>query len=389
MRTPAAAPGRTQRLRDPAGPRWASFVHDIALVDVATVLVVDDDVALARNIAALLSPLGVRASIATSVEEALDLARRSSFDVAIVDIMLPDGDGLALAPLICEHAPDSEIVFVTGQATLDHAALAVGHRASALLIKPFAPNRLVSTVRNALDRKRSAARVLESRLREHQRRALSRLGDGLAHELRNPLNGALLQLEVVTRQLLRDDHDTSLAVLGRLADARSELRRLARTLTEFECCVRPSSTSIERVAAGALVERALAGLTRVAARQGVAIVCELEADLDLEVDPDGMARALGKLAENAIEAMPSGGTLTIAIRTAGDRVIIELEDDGVGIADVTAVFDPFFSTKPMGTGLGLNVAERVVADHRGTIAVRSRPGSTRFTITLPAETSLT
>jgi len=94
------------------------------------------------------------------------------------------------------------------------------------------------------------------------------------------------------------------------------------------------------------------------------------------------------LLTNALDALDGDGTITITTRALGDDVLVEIADDGQGIpADVQSrIFEPFFTTKQVGegTGLGLDVARRIVIGHRGAIAVRSQPGATVFSVTIPA-----
>ena len=95
------------------------------------------------------------------------------------------------------------------------------------------------------------------------------------------------------------------------------------------------------------------------------------------------------LCMNAVQAMPDGGTLSVRTRRDRDRVVLEIEDTGSGIhpLHLERIWDPFFTTKPVGqgTGLGLEIARRIVEAHRGTLAFTSEPGRTRFTVRLPAE----
>jgi signal transduction histidine kinase len=104
------------------------------------------------------------------------------------------------------------------------------------------------------------------------------------------------------------------------------------------------------------------------------------------LDVERAKQALGNLVRNAIDAVDSGGTVTITVRRLADEVEIDVTDDGAGIADPKApVFDAFFTTKAQGTGLGLSIVQRVVTDHGGDVTFESRPGRTVFTVRLPAE----
>jgi signal transduction histidine kinase len=123
------------------------------------------------------------------------------------------------------------------------------------------------------------------------------------------------------------------------------------------------------------------------------IVCKLELDDQLPaiaVDPDLTHRALSNLVLNAMDAMASGGTLTLRTRGAADRVIIEVADSGTGLTpeECERIFTPYYTSKQHGTGLGLAIVQSVVSDHGGTIRVQSEPGrGTTFVIELPLNLS--
>jgi len=116
-----------------------------------------------------------------------------------------------------------------------------------------------------------------------------------------------------------------------------------------------------------------------------------EPTVKADVDPAQMRQALWNLCLNAVEAMPQGGELSVGVRTVTPEsgwplVEITVEDTGVGItaAELTQVFEPFYTTKPQGTGLGLAIAHRIVEDHGGEMRVQSEPyRGSRFTISLP------
>jgi signal transduction histidine kinase len=105
------------------------------------------------------------------------------------------------------------------------------------------------------------------------------------------------------------------------------------------------------------------------------------------VDAQQFRQILWNLCLNAVEAMPEGGELRVSVSVRGATLEVAVSDtgDGIAAADVSHVFEPFFSTKPEGTGLGLALVHRIVQDHGGEIDVRSAPGlGTTFTLTLPA-----
>ncbi|HVH41184.1 MAG TPA: ATP-binding protein, partial [Labilithrix sp.] len=210
--------------------------------------------------------------------------------------------------------------------------------------------------------------------------AVGTLAAGLAHEIRNPLNGAHLHLSLLERALKKtpgsDDALESVHVV------RDEIQRLARLVTEFLDFARPRPLLAAPTSVRGLCERVI---QLVQARDNVALQLDLPAtDVVLEADKDRLAQVFLNLLQNALDAVTGKGT-TVCLRARREprHVWIEVEDDGPGIAENAPVFDAFFSTKPNGTGLGLAIAHRVVTDHGGTIDVESKPGRTRFRVNLP------
>jgi two-component system sensor histidine kinase HydH len=108
--------------------------------------------------------------------------------------------------------------------------------------------------------------------------------------------------------------------------------------------------------------------------------------MPLDADPERLHRALSNLVLNAMDAMPDGGTLTIAAKTHRDKVEIRVADTGAGMTpeECERLFTPYYTTKEHGTGLGLAIVQSVIADHAGTISVESGAGSgATFVIALP------
>ena len=117
----------------------------------AAVLIVDDEEALAENVAEIIGTLGVDTAIASDRKSALAVAATRDFDVAIIDVRLPDGDGISLLEPLRARSPYMQLVLVTGNATLEGAIAAVRGDAFAYVLKPVSPPDLIDTIRRALD----------------------------------------------------------------------------------------------------------------------------------------------------------------------------------------------------------------------------------------------
>lgn len=236
------------------------------------------------------------------------------------------------------------------------------------------------------------ADVTEERIereRQHQEKRLAALGTlaaGLAHEIRNPLNGARLHVSFLQRSLSSSKEACEPEVLEAIHVVGDEIQRLARLVTDFLDYAQPRPLARAPASVQALCARALQ-LVRSAAEDGHVSLCEdlPPHDLVFEADSQRLEQVLLNLLHNAIEAVaPRGGKVVLRARREPHHVWIEVEDDGAGLpSGDPPVFDAFFSTKPNGTGLGLAIVHRIVTDHGGSIDVDSRPGRTRFRVKLP------
>jgi PAS domain S-box-containing protein len=468
----------------------------------ARVLLVDDNVdlvdglkmTLESNVFAASLP-GIEVVSAASGAHALEIARTDGFDIAIVDVKLPDVSGVDLIAQLRATRPKSEVLLMTGNATLDTAIGALKGGAFAFVLKSFRPEDLCATVEQALTkvelvrereelegryrdlveltdvlvvslneslqvsllnqkttslaglsredmlgkpfvdswiRAADRARVrdaLQATFRDHavreveadfvgrepsrrirwhlshigglvsgigvdvtDRRALEKraadsealsamgtLAMNLAHEIRNPLNAAVLQLHLLGRQLQRlpIEDATVQALLGRTDIVREEIARLNRMLTEFLDLARPRGIASEAVDVGLLLGEVIAFEREAAAARGISIDYEAPERLTLALgDREKLKQVILNLVVNAFEAMKEGGSLQVRALASAESVSIVLVDNGPGIEPdvLTNIFDPFFTTKEAGTGLGLSIVRKVLDQHRGKIDIASTRG---------------
>jgi len=226
---------------------------------------------------------------------------------------------------------------------------------------------------------------LEEQLRHADRLAtIGQLSAGVAHELNEPLGNILAFAQLASKeaglpaQAARD--------LDKIVATSLHAREIIKKLMLF---ARQTPPQKKPVGLNAVVEEALYFLESRCLKQGVSVERRLAAELpEIAADPSQLNQVLVNLVVNAIQAMPAGGTLTIATRRSGDCVVLSVEDTGVGMdAEVQSrIFTPFFTTKDVneGTGLGLPVVHGIVSSHEGTIAVHSAPDrGARFEISLP------
>ncbi len=356
----------------------------------ARLLIVDDNLTLVENLTEILEEAGYAVRPASSCAAALGAAREG-FDVALVDLRLPDGDGTLLAPQLKEASPDGEVVLLTGFATLESAVAAVRAGACAYLVKPCATQELLVTVEQAMRQVR-----LHGEKRELSRRAqtvekLAAVGTmtaGLSHEIRNPLNAAALQLTVLERRVQKLPRAEQPTLLEPLHLVRDEIRRLDHILEDFLQFARPREFVPQPVEAVPVLTKVLDLLEGEAERRGIRVERRLEPVPPVAGDEERLRQVVMNLALNAMEAVPSGGWLRIISRpTDGESGVEILVDDsgkGVPAEQRERIFEPFFTTKAKGSGLGLSIVHAIVTQHGGTITVGDAPeGGARFILRLP------
>jgi len=229
-------------------------------------------------------------------------------------------------------------------------------------------------------------RALQERTRQSERlAAVGTLAAGLAHEIRNPLNGALLHVTYLERALKRsagsDDALETTRFIG------GEIQRLSLLVRDFLVFARPAPPNRKPASLQALCSRAVAVVADDASRVKATLVTDLTStDLVAEIDSDKIEQLLLNLLRNAIDAVEGagGGRVVLRLRRQPRSVLLEVEDDGPGLPSPEApIFDAFYSTKSQGTGLGLAIVHRVVTDHGGSVEVDSHPGRTVFRVVLP------
>ncbi len=215
--------------------------------------------------------------------------------------------------------------------------------------------------------------------------ALQTLSAGLAHEVRNPLNSARLQLELLARRLRRAGADPTL--IEPVEQVNHELERLTRLLNEFLAFARPSELVLADHDIPAIARAVVAAQTAFAATRGAALEVVGVDALVARVDVQKLGQIVQNLVRNALEAVAPGGRVAVAVTEDDGRAHLIVDDDGPGIPEAIQhrIFEPFFTTKDAGTGLGLSIVHGMVAALGGTIAVASSPRGTRFDVALPLD----
>lgn len=233
---------------------------------------------------------------------------------------------------------------------------------------------------------------------DQQRRHAERLNTllplaaGLAHEIGNPLNSLDIHIQLAQREL-RDIPESKKKKIGRCLDvAKEEIERLDRTVKQFLGAIRPLKSNFQLKNVNEILDAALDFMSPEISMAKVTVERRFQTQLPPTlIDEDQLKQAFFNLIKNAVQAMPKGGLLRVETEAKNQQIRILFADTGIGISveRLRKIFEPYYSTKEKGSGLGLVIVSRVVSEHGGSVQVKSALGKgTQFVVMLPIVTSL-
>lgn len=203
--------------------------------------------------------------------------------------------------------------------------------------------------------------------------ALGKLAQGVAHEVRNPV--AIIGGMAHLLQKKISPTDPGQELLREISAAVTRLERMVREIESFARMPNPRLTSTD---ISGVVQTTFAAFSAQFSSRGISLTVQIPPELpSIPLDAHLMSQVFQHLMENSLEAMPSGGKLSLTVTLEARFIRITIQDTGPGIpAEILPlVFDPFFSTKPQGTGMGLTIAHRLISEHKGEISLCSTPGA--------------
>ena len=383
----------------------------------ATVVVIDDDPKTLELTSLILSRKGYHVLTASTARQGMEIISSQAPELAILDYMMPEMDGLATLREIKARYPDTYVIMFTGKGNEEIAVELMKGGASEYILKPF-------NNRGLLDRLDSVLRIREVELRnkalqqeqvrlleeidrwnqELQKRvrektealqkaqseiaqseklaALGYLSAGMAHEIRNPLNSISLFVQLM-RQNSTDQEQT-----GYLDKVLKEINRIDSMISKLL----GASHSSRNISSEVLIDRVVDNAIDAFSPQIEACNIRVERRYHgvppaIKADPAELEQIFTNLFLNALDVMPGGGRLEIEIYEEGGRVVVKVGDSGTGIpADILPnIFEPFFTTKSRGTGMGLPVVRRIARIYQGSVAVeKSSAEGTVFRLEFPA-----
>jgi signal transduction histidine kinase len=216
---------------------------------------------------------------------------------------------------------------------------------------------------------------------------LGRLAAGVSHEIRNPLAAVFLHTDLLEEEIQQPSPDSPAQIAESLREIKAHLARLDDLVQDYLSLVRVHTIQCEAKDLGAAMHAWHAEFQVPATARGVTLQADGLAELGtVAFHPSTLRRALFNLVQNALDAMPYGGTITLAGQGSATHVRLSVQDRGSGIpaARLKQIFEPLYTTKPGGTGLGLYIVQEIVTAHGGHLTVQSVEGQgTTFTLILP------
>jgi signal transduction histidine kinase len=209
---------------------------------------------------------------------------------------------------------------------------------------------------------------------------------GISHEIRNPLGIIRSSAELLKKKLTKIDPSNSMPDI-----IVEESSRLNSIITDFINFAKPRSPKLTLCRIEDVIEKNMTFLSMQMKEKEYTIKKDYQNFLPaIQADADMLYQSFLNIFLNAMQSMPNGGKIEVAIRTNGKMITINFCDEGQGIAEdiLEKIWDPFFTTKEMGTGLGLGMVKNIIESHGGNIQINNRThGGTRVTVILPVESS--
>lgn len=373
------------------------------------ILVVDDEAGIRRGCVRALAPEGYTVDTAVSLQEGLEAVRAASYDLVLLDIMMPDGRGTDLMEQIHALDPETVVVIITGYATVELAVEAIKRGAYDFISKPFPADLLLRTVEKGLERRRLSLETKRLQAIEAEAKALaqakeemerlsefkSRFTTIVAHELRSPVGGAQSLLRTLNRGLAGEMTEKQRDILSRVEARLDQLLALINDLLELaESKTMAEEEALHALPLAPILREALDRYAVEAEHKQIDVVCaEPDSSVRVRGAEAGLMRIFCNLLGNAIKYTPPGGRVQLSVETQPGVVAVRVSDTGIGIPAeaLPRLGEEFFraenarQSRTIGTGLGLSIVRQMIDAFGGTLQVESEVGKgSTFTVCLPA-----
>ena len=367
----------------------------------ATIVIIDDDIHILELASVILSRRGYQVFTALKARQGIEIIDARQPELVLLDYMMPEVDGLSALREIRTRFPRTYVVMFTGKGNEEIAVELMKAGASEYLLKPFNNRDLVDRLDKVLrireielqnlalqeEQIRLLEQIdawnqeLQQRVREksdalqkahteisqsEKLAALGYLSAGMAHEIRNPLNSIALFVQLM-RQNTADSEQ--LEYQGKIL---KEIDRIDVIIRKLLDASRRTRTISDDVHMDEVIDNALEVFSP-QIETGRILIQRSYCDVPVRIkaDPAELEQIFTNLLLNALDEMPAGGLINIGVYRENERVVVRMSDSGGGIPEnvLPSIFDPIFSTKTRGTGMGLPVVQRIARIYDGNVVV--------------------
>jgi len=366
----------------------------------ARILIIDDELGMREGCRRALTPLGYAVDVAADITTAAKLMGAGSYDLFLLDVMLPDGSGLDLLEPILQRDPNAICIIITGFGSIEVAVEAIRRGAYDFLSKPFTSDELIVAVNQGLERRQLKAIEAQAKALVQEKENLERLDEiksqfmlQVAHELRAPVAAVQSYLNLIQAGYVSESEikPTLSRVQGRLQEMLSliadllELARLKQAQEQVAAQASPQDMA-------GLLQEVIELFQEQARGKGQKLEVNILDRPTVVANRDHLRSIWTNLISNAIKYTPRGGHIVVTLRADGSRASGVVQDSGIGMTeqDRQHLFQEFFrgeqakASGEMGTGLGLSIVKEIVDSYHGQIEVTSKLGQgTRFRFELP------
>ncbi|MGR3294454.1 MAG: response regulator [Candidatus Scalindua sp.] len=356
-----------------------------------SILVVDDNKGLCDGVKEYLEHEGYVVECANSGKDAITISQNNKYDIALVDIKLPDIQGTDLVKKLANILPSTDFIHITAHVTIDSAIEAVRHeQVVSYETKPLDMDHLLSVLKQIMKRKKMEVALLQS----ERLKSIGTITAGISHEFNNILSIISGNVQLMMRSY--KDHQKLVNALSIILKATNDGAEISNKMLDFaktEVDTTEFTTNDVRKLIKQSIEFTIPRWKNMAQAKGINYHIDMEGiceESEVRCNSTEIREVFINIIHNALEAMPDGGRITFSMWNKDGTVFVSVSDTGKGMTEDVKkkVFDPFFTTRrPEGTGLGMSIAYSILSRHNGKIEVESKTGNgSTFTLQLPITT---